>query len=741
MFNVLNTHRKGIRKSLYSLLLATVLTSSLTASIINAADDTQTGVTTQAVTAAYTWSNIALNPGANESELNFTWYTAENPAAAVVQFGRKADLLAAIDPESVATSVTGTTTQAGTSYSNKVTIKGLLPSTDYVYRIGDGSPDHWSGLYEFKTQNANQYSVMFVGDPQIGAGGNATTDAAGWNNTLTTARSMFPNFSFIMSAGDQVNTATSETEYSQYLSPSLLRSIPVATVVGNHDTAVNYKYHFNQPNESTTNGVTSAGGDYYYTYGESLFIVLNTNNPSGATHADFIDQAVKANPNARWKIVTFHQSIYSAANHSTEAGIANLRAALFPVFDQYKIDIVFMGHDHSYVRTYQMQADQKQLNQTVDANGRVINPTGIAYITANSASGSKYYELKATPEVYSEVRSQLKVPTYSMINIDHNTITVNTYRADKTDASALVDTYTMVKTDTNGLDVVPPTKLTYTTDDTALDTTGMVVNKINLDGSTTALSPSDVTVTGFDASSAGTKAITVTYTVAGVAYTDTFDIQVAQAASYVKVYAKQGVIIRTTDENAEFYLSLGHAKQVTSLDVTINYDADKFKFKQASNVGAINGLIQVNDDKNGAVRILAAYTDPLTLNEFTDLIKLNFDPVDPSAYKVQADIELAKASTASSIGISNNDEIVANVDSPFASTILRSYKDIMDVTGDGHLTISDVSRAIESYRVTSADTDKWPTASRADVNFDNVVDVTDLTLIMTAVVQEAHNKN
>lgn len=735
MFNVFKLHRKRIRKSLYSLLLATVLTSSLTASIINAADDTApTDVTPLAAAevAPYASSNIALNPGANESEMRFTWYSTENPIGTVVQVAPRS--VETTGDYSLVQTVTGTATPAVSGFSsNKVTVSGLQPNTEYGYRVGDGLDEHWSTIYFFKTaQDAKQISIMFVGDPQIGAGGNAVTDATGWTNTLNTARGMFPNFNFIMSAGDQVNTATSESEYSQYLSPSLLRSIPVATVVGNHDTAVNYKYHFNQPNESTTEGVTSAGGDYYYTYGETLFIVLNTNNPSGATHAAFIDKAVNAVPNARWKVVTFHQSIYSAANHSTEAAIVNLRAALFPVFDQYKIDIIFMGHDHSYVRTYQMKGDQKQLDQTIDANGRVINPTGITYVTANSASGSKYYDLKATPEVYSNVRSQLKVPTFSMINIDHNSITVSTYR---TDTQAQVDTYTMVKTDASGIDVVPPTKLTYTTDDTALDTTGMVVNKINLDSSTTPLALGNVTVAGFDASSAGTRTITVTYTVAGVAYTDSFEIQVAQAASYVKVYAKQGVIIRTTDENAEFYLSLGHAKQVTSFDVTLTYDAAKFKFKQASNAGTNNGIIQVSDDENGTVRILAAYTEPLTFNDFTDLIKLNFDPVDPTAFKVQADIQLVKASTASSIGISNNDEIVANLETPLATTLLRSYKDIMDVNEDGKLSIPDVSRAIESYRVSSTDTAKWPTAQRADVNFDNVVDVTDLTIIMINILR------
>ena len=104
--------------------------------------------------------------------------------------------------------------------------------------------------------------------------------------------------------------------------------------------------------------------------------------------------------------------------------------------------MIFMGHDHSYVRTYVMKGDIPQKNQLIDSQGANSLPTGATYLTANSASGSKYYELMTTPEVYSEVRSELKVPTFSTINVTPSSIKINTYR---TDTMAVVDTYSMVK--------------------------------------------------------------------------------------------------------------------------------------------------------------------------------------------------------------------------------------------------------------------------------------------------------
>ncbi|MFD1773440.1 S-layer homology domain-containing protein [Paenibacillus rhizophilus] len=395
----------------------------------------------------YAVKDIALNPGAEESQLNFTWYTPGEPAASIVQMVKRSDMTGSVFPTgSKVMSFTGTASQAATVtevvyYSNKVTATGLAPKTQYVYRVGDGTSGHWSPTYDFATQDPYNYSLMFVGDPQIGSSGSVTNDTYGWTKTLNQAVGNFPAFSFIMSAGDQVEHSTSETEYDAFESPDVLRNLPVATVVGNHDTSVNYKYHYNVPNESTL-GSTNASGDYYYTYGDTLFMVLNTNNLNGAEHGQFMEETVAKVPNTKWRIVTFHHDIYGAGPHSTEVKITGLRQALFPFFDKLDVDMIFMGHDHSYVRTYVMNGDNVQGRQLVDGQGRDVNPAGNTYVTANSASGSKYYELQAIPEIYSEVRSQLHTPTFSTINVTPNSISVNTYRSDTLQK---LDSYGLVK--------------------------------------------------------------------------------------------------------------------------------------------------------------------------------------------------------------------------------------------------------------------------------------------------------
>lgn len=388
----------------------------------------------------YQATNIAFAPGADETKYNFSWYSQETPNPGVVEYAKKSDMTGEAFPSELAKTTTATVVNASSGYStHKATISDVESESEYVYRLGDGS-GKWSETYSFNTHETDSYNFLFMGDTQIGSD-KVPSDTEGWVNTLNKAFTKYPNSSFILSAGDQVNNANSEEEYAGYFTPKELKQIPTATTIGNHDNSVSYKHHFNVPNE-TTYGATAAGGDYSFTRGDTLFIVLNSNNKNGEEHTAFMEETVAANPDAKWKFVVLHHSIYSAASHSLESSIVKLREDLVPTIDKLNIDAVLMGHDHSYVRTYQMKGLQPLKNQMIDEQGRVFNPSGTLYLTVNSSSGSKYYNLKETPEPYSAVRSQLRTPTFSNVTVTPTSVEFSTYRVDTMEQ---VDTYTIVK--------------------------------------------------------------------------------------------------------------------------------------------------------------------------------------------------------------------------------------------------------------------------------------------------------
>ena len=469
-------------------------------------------------TVATDYTQVSLTPGEDETELNFAWYSLDNGSAAtpVVHFGTDRNSLQ---------SYTGTAGDVDTSLTdgvayhyNHVTVTGLEPNTTYYYTVEKNGVQTEVETYE--TQSFDTVKMLYVGDPQIGAskgqpqGGEtlaaesgaantaARNDAFGWNRTLEAALAQDPDVSFIISAGDQVNKTgqAKEEEYAGYLSPDVLAGLPVATTIGNHDSLnADYMYHFNNPN-ATEYGATQAGGDYYYSYGNGLFIVLNTNNYNVAEHEQAIREAVASDPNAAWRIVTIHQDIYgSGLDHSDTDGMI-LRTQLTPIFDEYDIDVVLQGHDHTYSRSkllygdgqthgayeFQLNADgsdydwdhaydinastqiplypedgdtagQALLNDfqadnhcyTIETTvgNTVVNPNGTLYMTANSASGSKYYELISAQQDYIAERSQNWLPSWSVITLSADAFSIDTYQLTADGQTEKIDeTFTIRKT-------------------------------------------------------------------------------------------------------------------------------------------------------------------------------------------------------------------------------------------------------------------------------------------------------
>jgi hypothetical protein len=175
-------------------------------------------------------------------------------------------------------------------------------------------------------------------------------------------------------------------------------------------------------------------------------------------HRAFMEAAIEANPDAKWKIVMWHYSCYSAGMHSTDDELEVLRYKFTPVLEELDIDVVLMGHDHVYTRTFQMQGNLPQTDQTVTDDGVVVNPTGVAYLTASSSSGSKFYTLNCNIEdassdsavYYNYADSwydQIRTFTYFTINGDSLDLKTYTYTLGDTVGSydtVLIDEYAIL---------------------------------------------------------------------------------------------------------------------------------------------------------------------------------------------------------------------------------------------------------------------------------------------------------
>ncbi|MBN2738665.1 MAG: metallophosphoesterase family protein [Spirochaetales bacterium] len=390
----------------------------------------------------YDASDICLTPGKTMAEMNFNWYS-KSLSESLVQLALKTDMTGDFFPEKSSFSFRAYQNKATPGfYSNKANVKHLKENTSYVYRLGDGK-GLWSEVYGFTSYGAGDFAFLVVGDPQIGTS-DIGQDTASWSHTLDKALGLFPEIAFIMSVGDQVETGSVESQFSGFFAPRQLRDIPIAPALGNHELgSPNTAWHFNLPKESDY-GLTPSGiGNYYYRYGEALFMVLNSNNFDGKAHKAFIQQTISLNSDANWRIIMFHHDIYGSGSHTTEPSVITLRMALYPVFDQYKIDMVFTGHDHSYARTHVMRDDKPRFFQKYDKTFALVDPDGTLYLTLNSATGSKYYSLLTGKPDFIATCSQLLVPSFSYVSIKGNRLDFKTFRVD---TMALMDSVSIVKT-------------------------------------------------------------------------------------------------------------------------------------------------------------------------------------------------------------------------------------------------------------------------------------------------------
>lgn len=399
---------------------------------------------------------LNLTIGEDETKMNLTWYANTNTSG-TVQLAKAGAMINGEFPSQF-TTVEATNNQANDKgfYYNQATLANLEENTKYVYRVVNG--DQVSKIYDFTTKDFDgSYNFIFAGDPQIGASGSASKDTEGWDKTLSDSINKF-NPNFILSAGDQVNTASDENQYSGYLDHEELTSVPQATTIGNHDSSSNaYTQHFNLPNE-TAKGETAAGTDYWYVYNNTLFMNINTNNTSTAEHKAFMKEAIKENQDVRWKVVVFHHSVYSVASHSVESSILKRREELTPVFDDLGIDVVLMGHDHVYVRSNMMKG-MKVSQETKDLTS-VTDPEGILYLTANSASGSKYYDIKTNISTdFVAKMDQSKQRSISNIEVSENSFKVTTYLYNSNDNQwSTLDEFTinkLVETNNQEITLVP----------------------------------------------------------------------------------------------------------------------------------------------------------------------------------------------------------------------------------------------------------------------------------------------
>ncbi len=233
---------------------------------------------------------------------------------------------------------------------HSIVFDGLKPNSIYAYRVGDGK--NWSEWIQFKTAKKEYSPFQFV------YFGDAQNDILNhWSRVIRMAYQTAPNASFVIHAGDLVDTAHKDYEWAQWFKAggfihSQWTAVPV---VGNHEfqktskstprkLSIQWRPQFTLPVEEN---LSDKLHETVYTvdYQDVLILVLNSTD-SLDEQTEYIKNKL-ANSDAKWKIVTSHHSVFSPAK---DRDFEYARKYWKPLFDKYGVDLVLNGHDHLYAR-------------------------------------------------------------------------------------------------------------------------------------------------------------------------------------------------------------------------------------------------------------------------------------------------------------------------------------------------------------------------------------------------------
>lgn len=376
--------------------------------------------------------------GKDQTEINLTWHADKNSAYPEVKLSKNQDMTGS-------RLFTGKTVEAENDEQLvcRVTVKGIEENTTYYYSYH--SENGWSEPVKYESKGFNSYKMMVVGDVQIGGQTTDNPDEQSrigyvWQSLLDEALTKNPDISFLLSPGDNTSTGKSADEWQTFMMPEYVQSLPMALAIGNHDKkGMSYNYYTNMPNEYFGKYFEGLDRDFWFRYGDVLYLVFDATSASATDHRAMAAEAVAANPDVKWKIATMHQALYGAEYSPLDPETTILLNAVFqPIFDMYGVDLVLTGHSHLQGRS---DFIKNGLIVGKAKSGKTYkNPNGIIYLNSNACcdQGAAFDNLFSAYTF-----KEGDTATYTTIEFSGNDMAVKTFRGDN---SELLDSITITKT-------------------------------------------------------------------------------------------------------------------------------------------------------------------------------------------------------------------------------------------------------------------------------------------------------
>ncbi len=307
------------------------------------------------------------------------------------------------------------TITAAMGTAHEVLVDGLSADTAYTYTVISGGATAPTGNFVTAPEASAPFMFVAYGDNRDGDAEHMAV--------VNAMRTVGADFGVL--TGDAV-ASDSATEWQKFfdIEGPLLLSLPIFTSLGNHELLpsldsiiaglppARYRKLFALPGNGQ-----DAERNYSFTYGNTVFIGVDGNNAAATAQRDWLRttlMAARANTSVKNIVVMGHHGTYSTSNHG---GTGSAQSLWVPLFEQYNVELVLQGHDHTYEH---------------------LEKAGVHYVTLGGAGAPLYSQTAGSPDLpYS--KKYVMVNHFATIRVDGDFMEL---RAQKPDGT-VIDTFSI----------------------------------------------------------------------------------------------------------------------------------------------------------------------------------------------------------------------------------------------------------------------------------------------------------